>query len=256
MAKKDGFNFDTESKFSFKTGSGKSLTKKQKETLLIVIIALVVVAVIAAVGILLAIVGNDNGSGGNNWGGGNNEDDITVGEENVTGIIISTAPYKNYYYVGDLPNYEGLVIGIQGINISREFLDYEDYSNEFTITGFDSSAPVEKQEITVEYKGFSDTFFIEVLEVPLSAPTLQSIRLDPAPKDTCKIGKSPSLKDARIVCTYNDGSEQSVKLDYKHLYNYEDALIAAQIGDVVTITVRYSENGILAETSYTVTMIE
>ena len=59
-----------------------------------------------------------------------------------------------------------------------------------------------------------------------------------------------------LVRVYENGMEESIPLSYSHLYDYEDDLLEAQVGDTVTVRVRYVENGLVAETSFTVTIIE
>ena len=258
MAKKDGFNFDTGSKAKFSLDFLKNLTKKQKETILIAVIAIVVVAIIAAVGVLIATVGANNGSTGGNVSGGGNGDAGNPGSSDsaITSIAIFAPPHKTSYYVGDPLEISGLEVMLSGTAWDGKRVRYSDSPDEFTITGFDSSAPTNEQTITVEYKGFTDTFTVKILEIPLSDPVLTSIYLSPAPKDTCKIGKTPSVKNVMLVRVYDNGMEDSIPLSYIHLYDYEDDLLEAQVGDTVTIRVRYVESGIVAETTFTVTMIE
>lgn len=265
MAKKDDFNFDTGSKPGFSLDFLKNLTKKQKETIIIAVIAIAVLAIIVVAGVLISMSGSGSsniiggGNGGNIGDGGTGdggEDDSGSSNGVVTSISVSSKPDKTSYYVGDSANFSGLQIMFSGENIEAGYVSYDNDSADLVITGFDSSAPTDEQVITVEYKGCTATFTIKVLEIPLTAPTLESIYLDPAPRDTAKANVSLSIKDARIVCVYSDGSEKSIKLTHDHLYGYEDALVNGQVGDVFTVYVRYSENGYVAETSYTVTIIE
>ena len=271
MAKQKDFDFDTESKakFSLDFSFLKNLTQKQKELILMIAIAVVAVIVIVVIGVVVLTGGNN--TGGNNIGsnaggsseggddGGNTEEgDSTTPEipENVKDFYIASPPNKLSYYVGDEPNFTGLSVFIRGEGNNILTLYYTEAPGEFMITGFDSSAPVAEQTITVECSGFTDTFTIEIKEAPLAKPTLESIRLDPAPRDTAKAGVALSVKDAKIVCVYSDGSEKSIKLTHSHLYGYENELMNAQVGDVITVYVRYTEDGYIAETSYTVTIIE
>nr|MBE6544553.1 hypothetical protein [Oscillospiraceae bacterium] len=259
MAKKDSFSFDSEgSSFSLKQKISQweeNLTQKQKVFIIAIAVAVVVI-IISVVCICVATSGNTNGN--SNSGGDNNQGDTNSGDENheIINMYISATPNRSTYYVGDTADYSGLKLAIDVYQAPSYYVSYEENSEDFTINGFDSSAPTESQVITVEYKGFTATFMVKILEVPLTAPTLQSIYLSPVPKSTCKVGRSPSVRDARLVCVYSDGSEESIPLAYSHLYDYEEDLMAAQVGDTVTIRVRYSEDGYVAETSYTVTIVE
>lgn len=266
MAKKDGFNFDTGSKFNLNLGSFKSLTKKQKETILIAVIGVVVLAFFVATVILISTVSGGNLGGNNNGGGSGGTGDSGVGDaggdngettdNTIISIVISSKPNKTNYYVGDMADYSGLSVYVERNGFDGVYVDYTDSPDDFGITGFDSSAPTDEQIITVEYKGFTESFAIKVLEIPLSKPTLTSIYLDPAPLDIAKANVSLDVWNAKIVCVYSDGSEKSVTLLHEHLYGYENELINAQVGDVITVYVRYTEDGYIAETSYTVTVIE
>lgn len=270
MAKKDDFNFDIGSKPGFSLDFLKNLTKKQKETILIAVIAVAVLAIVVVAGVLISmsgagssdIIGGGNdgnvddggiGDGGGDDGGGDDGESLN---SVVTSISVSSKPDKTSYYVGDSPNFSGLQIMFSGENVEAGYVSYDNDNADLVITGFDSSVPVDEQVITVEYKGCTTSFMIKVLEIPLTEPTLESIYLDPAPRDTAKANVALSVKDARIVCVYSDGSEKSIPLIHKYLYGYEDALVNGQVGDVFTVYVRYSENGYVAETSYTVTIIE
>lgn len=253
MAKKESFSFDSEgSSFNLKqklTQWEDNLTQKQKIIIIAIAVAVVVALIVTVVCITVANGSNDNANNNNNTPG-------SIGDNGEPGMFVSAPPSKTSYFVGDKANYFGLSIYYTDGIAEGIFINYEDRPDEFTVTGFDSSVPVEKQTITVEYKGFTDTFEINIKEVPSSTPRLIGISLNPAPKDTCKIGRALSVKDAMIVCEYSDGSTKSVPLDRNHLYGYEDALTNAQVGDVVTIYVRYTEDGYVAETSYTVTIVE
>lgn len=274
MAKKDNFDFETEGqhKLSLDLGSFKNLTKQQKG----IILAAVVVIVLAIAFIVTFLIiganggngsnsdnpgGSQNGSqsgetGGENNGEENNGENNNVLDDTITSIGIAVKPTKTSYYVGDRPNFSGLEIVVARAELDQEQVSYNLSTDEFTITGFDSSAPNPEQVITVEYKGFTATFTVKILEIPLATPTLVSIRLDPAPRDTAKAGVALSVKNSYIVCEYSDGSEKSIPLRHEHLYGYETLLENASIGDVITVYVRYSEDGYIAETSYTVTIIE
>ena len=258
MAKKDSFSFDSEeSSFNLKqklTQWEENLTQKQKTLIISIAISLLVVVIVVSILIAIAVTGgsnqSNNGSNGGTTGGsdvgsgeGNNNQDDENGsndgsdnqEELLTGVYISTKPIRLTYYVGDNADYSGLQLELQGFEITKFFVDYNTSPEDFTITGFDSSAPAEEQVITVEYKGFTATFNVTILEVPLTPATLESIYLNPAPKATVTKGKSLSVKDAQIVCVYSDGTTKTVKLTHNHLYGYASALSSAEVGDVVTV---------------------
>lgn len=231
----------------------------RKQWIIIGSIAAGVIAVIvAAIILFVTLTGGSSGGGstdgGSTGGGGADGSGSTV--EQITGIYIFANPYDLSYYVDDPADWRGLTIGVSGENLSTSYVSYDKFPEDLEITGFDSSAPKENQVITVTYKDHKATFAIDILKLPEAKPTLQSIRLDPMPKATCRLGKRPSIKDARIVIVYSDGSTKSKALESTDLGDYAEALMAASIGDVVTIPVIYSEDGYFAETSFTVTVVE
>ena len=257
MAKKDNenFNFDTESEGKGKfdlVGFFKNLTKQQRG---IILIAAVAVVLVIAIIVTCVIIGG-NGSSNNNENNNSNVNDNGLPTD-ITGFVISNLPIKTVYYVGAEPDYTGMSLYIRSSS-GTLIINYMEQPDSFKVTGFDSSVPVEKQTITVEYEGFTDTFTIKVIEVPVAAPTLVAIRLDPnnMPVDTCKLGYAPDIRGAKLVCEYSDGTTKVINLAYEHLSDFEEDLMAAQVGDTVTIPVVYDEDGYVAETSFTVTIVE
>ena len=274
MAKKDDFNFDTGSKAKFSLDFLKNLTKKQKEIILIVVIALVVVSVIvAAISIILATKngGSPDGIlGGGSGAGDSGEDDSGEGEKDETGVpevpdvitrfYISSIPNKTTYYLNQAPDYSGLSFHI----ISEEYdtvIDYDDNPDEFRITGFDSSAPVERQVITVECKGFVDTFNITIKERENPAAKLVSIHFAVYPKQEYHVDDKFSFKDGVLVCTYSDGSTKEIPLEYGYISGIskikdptkEHILLPGKH----TLTIKYDkEGGVLVQTEYEITVTE
>ena len=249
MFKKQTFN-------SAKSYKGKKpLTTKQK--IIIIVASAVAALAIAAVIIYFCIGANDGAGGSGNSGGGVLGGLLGSGSDEQTPVLksfyISSEPSKKSYYVGDDVNYSGLEIYLRGENLTQYYVSYDEAPDDFKISGFDSSAPAEKQTITVEYGGFTDTFVVEIKELPVAQPTLTDIHLDPMPKTEYKLGEPFTIKDAMIVCTYSDGSTKSVALELNHLSGF--SAIKNGVG-TYTITVKYRENGIVAQTTYTVTVTE
>lgn len=259
MAKKDteNFDFETESEGKGKfdiVGFFKNLTKQQKG---IILIAAVAIILVIAIVIALVIIGANN----NSENSGNPDDpssDEGISYE-IINISVFSEPTKTVYYVGEYADYSGFVLMLELSNNGPEDFDYYSSNPEkFTFDGFDSSAPVESQTITVGYEGFTTSFDIKIIEVPKAPAALKSIRLDPnnMPADTCKWGYAPDIRGAKLVCEYSDGTTKVIDLAYEHLNDYEEDLMAAQVGDTVTIPVVYDEDGVIVGTSFTVTITE
>ena len=255
MAKKEeNFDFDTEgkAKFSFDLSFLKNLTKQQKGIILIAAVAVVLVIAIVVTCIALGANGGNGGSsnGGTNIGGENNGDEVP---DEISVFYISSTPTKISYVVGEEPDYSGLTFYMKSEATGSIFISYNSDPDAFTFSGFDSSAPVDEQVITVECNGFTDTFKISVRKLEDTPPILVSIHLDPMPKTEYKVGDKFSYKSGKIVCTYDDGSTKVVDLTLNELSGFEG--VTKEVGEH-TITVKYRENGVTMKITYTITVTE
>ncbi len=86
--------------------------------------------------------------------------EVNVKAPVVTGIEVATTPIKTQYLVNDAADWSGLVVNALHDNGSSKALAL----SELTITGFDSSAVVDSQTITVAYGEFTATFVIKVVD--------------------------------------------------------------------------------------------
>ena len=181
---------------------------------------------------------------------------ITNQVPETSGIYVSATPNKRVYYVGDTPNYAGLIIGVEQKGDKGITLAYEEAYSELTITGFDSSAPVKEQTITVQYKGFTTTFTVEIKEMVVQAANLVSIHVDPLPnKVVYTLGDAPDYTGAKLLCEYSDGS-------IKELTLYDYGVKVSGFGKISApgeydITVEYfDDKGGYAKTTFKITMTE
>ena len=176
-------------------------------------------------------------------------------EENneVLSIHINTIP-TNQYYVGDKPDYSGLVLGVTRRNGDVDYVSYESDPANFRFTGFDSTAPVQGQSVTVFYQGFGAKYYVNVNEVPQPAPTLSAVELETIPKTEYTLGDILSTKNGMLIRTYSDGSTKYITLVNNYVYGFKAAMSQAAMQQQrtceYTLTVKYVENGILAETTY------
>ena len=253
MAKKEeNFDFETEgkAKFSLDLSFLKNLTKQQKGIILIAAVA--VVLVIAIVVTCIALGTNNNSNSGNNNGGGNNQGGVS--SENIDKIYVSAQPNKQVYYVGEQPDYSGLTVCIDTVSAGTCYETYDANPDLFTFTGFDSSAPVEEQQITFEYKGKKLSFNVKIIDVPEVPPVLTSIRLDPMPQTEYMVGDVFRSKGAKIIATYSDGTTQVISLKISHLSGFGAAV---QTPGEHEIKVGYFDDfGGYAETTFTITVTE
>lgn len=219
-----------------------------------IIIGCVAGAIALAVALILLIprIGN---SGDNNPNEGNQNNPTQNTEPPVLGIYVSATPDKTVYYVGDTPNYAGLKIGVEQFGADGYILSYDEAYSELTVTGFDSSAAVKEQVITVQYKEFTTTFTVEIKEV-VKQTHLVGIRVDPLPnKLTYKLGQALSYTGGRLVCEYSDGTTKTLYLD-------DPGVSVSGFGAIYApgeydITVEYfDDKGGYASTTFKITMTE
>lgn len=257
MAKKDNFDFETESKSKLNLNFDflKNLTKQQKG---IILAAVVAVVVIIAIVIILAFVGANSGNSGEGNGSENsgNENGGNPNEmpEEITKFYISALPSKTEFTVGDPIDFSGLTVYVKSSEDESLYISYDDDPDAFTITGFDSSAPAEEQVITVECRGFTDTFTIKILEKDIGAARLVGITIDPLPQTIYKVGESFNTTGGYIVCEYSDGTYKTEEITMKNIFGF--GAIAYTPGEH-QIKIKYSdENGGYAETTITITITE
>ena len=260
MAKKDDFDFDAESggKFKFDLSFLANLTKQQKGIILIAAVALVlVIAIVVTVVLIGTNSGNDTPvdpgtSDGDTMGG--DEDGNTEVPEDIVNFYISSEPTKTLYTVGDLFDCAGLTVYLKSEETGSMYVSYDDDPDAFIITGFDSSAPVEEQVITVECRGFTDTFTVTIVAKETSKASLVSITVDPLPKTEYKVGESFSHTGGYIVAEYSDGTTETIKLRMKHVTGF--GAISNTPGEH-QVKVEYSDDhGGYAYTYITITITE
>ena len=220
-----------------------------------IIIACVAGVIVLAVALILLIPRIGNNAGDNTQNEGDQNTPTQNAEPPVLGIYVSATPDKTVYYVGDTPNYAGLKIGVEQFGADGYILSYDEAYNELTVTGFDSSAPVKEQTITVKYKDFTTTFTVEIKEI-VQQTHLVGIRVDPLPnKLTYKLGQALSYTGGRLVCEYSDGTTKTLYLD-------DPGVSVSGFGAIYApgeydITVEYfDDKGGYASTTFKITMTE
>ena len=178
-------------------------------------------------------------------------DDDSIQVKNISFIFIASTPNKQKYYVGEEADFEGLRITAVYQDGKTASIPY----SECTITGFDTSIPAEKQTITVKYQNFDATFSIIVKELPKPTPVLVRIYFQKLPKTEYTFGERLDTSGGMLVREYKDGSTMTITLVNNYIYGWKAAKEAYEAGieGPYTLTVKYKENGILAETTYEIT---
>lgn len=231
-----------EKKSSVAIGGLKNKEKNAKTTKAIIIVACVVlVAALVAVGISLYV---------------KYANAVAADGKNISNVYISSYPDKVKYYIGDtIPDYTGLKIGITLKNGTQQEVEYsKETAADFTFKDFDCSAYSEGQKVTVIYKGHECQFNIVVKERPQETPILSKISLETLPKTEYKVGEWLNTNGGVILLEYTNHAPMRVNLMNKDVYGWEEAFDAG-VG-TYTLKVMYVENGVLAETTYEITITE
>ena len=168
----------------------------------------------------------------------------------VKEIQIARKPDRLTYYCG--MQFDPTGLSVYSLTNGGDFTKLA--IEECTITGFDSSVAVEAQVITVTYKGFTDTFTIQIKEEPTGTPVLESISMQTLPKTEYKVKEGLNSDGGVILCTYSDGSTKTVDLINEYVYGFRAAYVAG-VGQY-DITVKYSENGVQVSTTYKITITQ
>ena len=174
---------------------------------------------------------------------------INTRRNTVVSIAITQLPKNMAFLVGEDADFSGLEITATRKNGKTFTVDLADCH----ISGFDSSAAMQGQPIKVSYRGINASFSVDINELPKPTPLLKSISLETLPKKTTyKLGEWLSTDGGVILCEYTDGSKLRVNLTNNEIYGF----VAITSPGTYTLTVKYKENGIIAATTYTITVTE
>jgi hypothetical protein len=118
---------------------------------------------------------------------------------------------KTAYYVGDALDRTQGKITVSYSDGYTEDIALSDPA--VKITGFDSGAPVEDQDITVEYLGYYDHYQITVSEKPIVVAPVKQVTSIRAPLTTIYMKKGTSY--TLPVVAYSGSAQMTAKLTYK-----------------------------------------
>lgn len=234
-----------------------SNTNKRKKV--IIIAAIVLAALLLVAGVVALIVTKtlkDTQIGDTTLGDLLNGGDGNANKDGLKGIMISEYP-KSVYQVGD--DFDPTGISIQVLATSNDksyFIDETDAELKFS--GFDSSVESEEVTITVTYKEFSTEYKVRVEkkpEPPTSNRVLTSIRLSDNFITTYSKTNwnffGPTLDDVKLICTFSDGTEQSVPMLYNYIQNPNLNIQSACTYDLI---IQYSYANTTVTTTVTITI--
>jgi len=165
-------------------------------------------------------------------------------------ISLASLPHKTQYYVGELLNTTGGII----------LCEYSDGSTKqimltnSAVMGFTSKQPG-IYTLTIQHMEngiIAETVYsITVQEAPKPTPVLRGIRLQNLPKTEYTLGEPLDTTGGIILCEYTDGTSKRVNLKNSDVTGFANINAPGTYELVVT----YKENGILARTTYTVTVV-
>ena len=133
------------------------------------------------------------------YGGFIAEVPITVNPKVLVSIAITTEPTKLEYVVGQVADYDGLVVTATYDDSSTAVIAIGDLG----ISGFDSSAAVADQTITITLGDQTATFTIDVIPRQMI-----SIDIDDYPQVIYEVGDSAAFSDMVVVGVFNDDTTE------------------------------------------------
>ena len=167
--------------------------------------------------------------------------------EKISQISVYQMPNKTVYLINEEADYTGLRIQVTKNNGDT----YLVRAHECNITGFENLKEG-YNTITVNYQGFITTFAVRAEKAPRPTPTLTGISLETLPKTEYKVGEWLDTTGGVILCEYVDGSVFRVALENSNVFGFAGIDSPGKY----TLTVKYVENGILASTTYEITVTE
>ena len=166
----------------------------------------------------------------------------------VVSIEVTKMPNKTLYFIGDEANYDGLEVTATRKNGKAFVLD----ADEFEITGFSSEYASEQSVLRARYGDISAIFIVEVREQPVELALVQSISFKTLPKTQYKLGEWLNTDDGVIKIEYSNKIPVYLNLTNDMVYGFSQVTAPG----TYTLTVKYKENGIIATTTYTITVTE
>lgn len=159
-------------------------------------------------------------------------------------------PLKTEYYVGEKLDVSGGVIYLYYSNGSSGMKSL----TEDLVYGFDSSSPG-VYILTIKYKSdglvFTDDFEVTVLDKPSPQLIPTKISILGGIKTNYKVGERLSTESTIVAVYYSDNSIRHINLTNELVFGF-----TTDAPGNYTVTIRYTENGCLCETTYNIIVTE
>lgn len=215
-------------------------TSNKKRGRLIIIIAAVIVAIAAIVAAVLITTRVKNEQ--------EEQDEFNRTE---TGMIVSIAPKKTVYTVGD--EFDPTGISLQVKTNLQDYTYFVDDISEMSFVGFDSSAAADSQMITVIWGGWSAIFTVKIVEPAVAAPTFLGFEVCDLPTEYDIVdwnNYGADYGNTYLLCHWSDGSTTTVDL------NLEWATEREYMYAPGTTTIMYEYLGKSVVVEFTITKTE
>lgn len=140
---------------------------------------------------------------------------VLDGSEEVPEVdrIIVTAPDKTKYYIGEQLNMAGITVTAVYSDESEIILR----SDEFTVSGFDSST-AGKKRVTISYGGKTASF-----EVEINAAQVVKLMLTVPDKTVYYIGESINTAGLTVKAEFSDGELRTVNIDEVSILGFDSS---------------------------------
>lgn len=204
----------------------------------------IIIAIVVAVVLLLAIIGaalifSDQEEKHN--------------PQDIESISLRSTPSKIVYYVGEEFDPTGISVRVGTYDLAHSYVVDQ---GSLTFNGFNSSAPVDEQVITVTYAGFTTTFTVKISEKPSATPVPVGIEVygfqETYNRDTWKFADSVVRGTSLKVVFSDDSMSESILINPEWMYGWSKNAPAGN----VTLTIKYNYNGTILEKVITVTITE
>ena len=133
---------------------------------------------------------------------------VSVLPGRLDGIEIHIRNFKTAYYVGDELDTSGMVINAVYINDQGREVTHMLKSDEYMVTGFNSSVSVREQVLTIVYK--ANPNFTTTYTISIDQPKVTDSNIDVYPRLTYNVGELFDNKGLNLLLLYNNGLQESV----------------------------------------------
>jgi hypothetical protein len=165
---------------------------------------------------------------------------ITVNTAAINSITVTTPPTKLVYVVGQVANYQGIVVTANFADLSTATIPFA----ELSISGFDSSVAVTGQVITVSYGGQQTTFTIDIIEKAIT-----HIEIQRYPKIAYALGEEADWSLLIVNAVYNDLSKTPINLQDLVIQGFDSSVEGSISIDVIYLTFETSFNVLITDSS-------